>query len=95
MAAALQLTVIEGEHFRFHVSSESEPDLPHLVDLEPFNWNGQCDCTGFRVHHLKELQAAGWVNLNRRCRHIKFARDYVLDAILPKLRKEFRKQKQP
>lgn len=87
----LTLEYIAGEHFRFHVSSVSEPDYPHLVDLEPFNWNGRCDCTGFRVHHLKKLEAAGWQCLDRRCKHIRFARDQVLDALLPKLRAEFRK----
>lgn len=76
---------IAGEWFRFHVSSRTDPEHPHLVDLESYGWNGQCSCEHFRFRcepHLVRGEMVGEL----RCLHIRAVRDRYLDRILPLLK---------
>lgn len=49
----MQVTPIEGEKRRFHVSSESGNE-PYLVDLDENGGLGRCGC----IHHEKRIQPA-------------------------------------
>jgi hypothetical protein len=80
-----QVEPIEGEMFRFHALSISKPNFPHLVDLENYQWNGECDCEAFGFRHAPKLSRGAGPSDGKRCSHIKACRSYFLDQILPKI----------
>jgi len=83
----LSVEPLEGEWFRFHVGSRSTPGRKHLVDLEENNGNGRCNCIHFECHCQPQLRRGALPCNGLRCAHIRRARDYFLDEILPKLAK--------
>jgi len=89
---------IAGETFRFYVDSRSNPNAPHLVDLESYRWGGQCDCENFKFRKepdLSKLPPSAVPDDSYRCSHIKAARSYFLDEILPKLAASIRRIDKP
>lgn len=72
----MKVTPIEFEQTRFRVSSESGEE-DYLVDVEEYNFNGRCDCLGFRSHFLRRLESAQEyrtkVKTPLRCKHIRHA----------------------
>lgn len=91
----LNVQPIEGELFRFYVDSRSRPDAPHLVDLESYKWGGQCDCEAFKFKHEPALSRGADGSDLLRCSHIKAARSYFLDEILPKIAASIRRVAKP
>ena len=87
------VTPLAGEWFRFHVTSMSQPEFPHLVDLEPFGWNGQCSCEHFRFR-LQPGLSKGEIKPGRagRCRHLRLARETMLMDLLVKLKRVVERQ---
>ena len=73
---------IEGELFRFHVRSRTR-GIQHLVDLEEYEWNGACSCEHFTLRFRRQLEDGAAPGNSRRCDHIKRARDYALEELLP------------
>lgn len=76
---------IPGEMFRFFVRSISKPRQPHLVDLECFWFCGQCDCENFIFNCQPKLTRGAPPADKLRCTHIKLARSYFLDEVLPRI----------
>ena len=94
----LHVQPIEGELFRFHVDSRSHPEFPHLVDLESYHWGGQCDCEAFKFRHeptLSRMTPGATRGDELRCSHIKAARSYFLDDLLPKIADSIRRIAKP
>lgn len=62
---------IKGEPLRFFVASRSDANARHLVDLDEFDGNGQCDCWPFsKMRKLLERHGA-FPAENLQCWHIK------------------------
>jgi hypothetical protein len=76
---------IAGEFFRFHVISRTNPAQKHLVDLEAYKWNGWCQCERFQFACDPQVSRGAKPDDVNRCWHLKRARSYFLDTILPKL----------
>ena len=77
----MTLTPIPNELLRFRVAGDHGT---YLVDLAEHDFTGQCDC--------KNWQCVKWPLIKHgirgeegRCRHIRFAREWLLDDLLPRL----------
>lgn len=88
---------IAGELFRMHVESASRPEYPHLVDLESYKWNGQCDdeCPRFKFKCAPHLSRGSLPADGLRCSHIKAGRSFFLDDILPRIAASIRNIAKP
>jgi len=80
-----QIVQHDDEMFVFDAMSVSRPNYPHRVELDSYRWNGSCTCEAFSFKHEPELSRGQPPSDQRRCSHIKAARSYFLDEILPKL----------
>ena len=85
MPVDLKVWPIKGKFLCFNVESRSKPQFPREVDMEDFKFNGSCNCEKFdyACHSLLSKGANPADHL--RCAHIKAARSYFLDEILPKI----------
>ena len=81
---------------RLFVASNSRAKLEHLVELDAFDGIGQCKCEDFLYRCEPELKQ-GLRNLPelRRCRHIKEARDFVLDKIIATIAQQQKEKEKP
>ncbi len=86
----LVVTPLDGELVRFHVGSRSRAGAFYLVDLEENNWLGKCSCINFEMVGQPKYNRGYPPSDSLRCSHIKRARCYVLDEVLPKLVKALR-----
>lgn len=75
--------------FRFDARSVSRASLTHLVDLRDYWWNGGCGCEAFQMKYEPELARGAKPSDKLRCSHIKAARSFFLDEILPKIADSF------
>lgn len=94
----IKVQPIQGELFRFYVDSVSRPEAPHLVDLENYRWGGQCDCEAFKFRYEKALSQLGPKDFptdKHRCSHIRAARAYMFDEILPRIAESIRRIAKP
>lgn len=69
---------------RVRVDSESHPGESYLCDLAANNLNGSCTCPNFALRlapRLKEPEN----KLIYRCKHLKWAREFVLDYLVKEL----------
>ena len=87
----MKVIPIAGEKFRFHVQSESRPDIEHLVDFEAYWYVGKCSCEHYQFHlepKLNELSrstvpdAASDAADEYRCGHLREAWNEVSRSIL-------------
>lgn len=85
----LTVTPLFGELFRFLVASRSTPGREYLVDISDNGGAGYCGCMHFEIRCLPHLSRGAAPCNSLRCSHIKRARDYFLDEIMPKLAKAF------
>jgi hypothetical protein len=81
----LSVDLVDGEYFTFRIGSRSRPDRTHFVDLEENEWNGKCDCEFFSMKCQPKLNRGATPCDGLRCAHIRRARSYLLDNVLPKL----------
>lgn len=84
----LTLLRINGEALRFHVLSRTNLAVRYLVDLESFNFNGECGCEDFEFRHAPVLcrQVKPVPSDRTRCYHIRAARNWILDTrLLPEI----------
>jgi len=86
----IRVTPIRGELKRFFVDSERPGQHPYLVDLDSYDGNGECACDNFRIRLVSKVQTEARKPKNQRwpmrCKHIKWAREYLLDKLLAALR---------
>lgn len=75
---------LEGHWFVYDVQSISEPARPRRVDIEAYNWNGDCDCPRMKFKR-GELERGAKPDDKMRCSHIKAARSFALDEVMPML----------
>lgn len=64
------------------VESESHPTQPHLVDLGAYAGNGECSCKDFSTRRAPELKAGRRPSPLTRCKHIKAARERLLNRVI-------------
>ena len=81
---------VPGEIFTLRVPSISEPEFPRLVDISFYNFNGGCDCPRFKFNCEPMLSRGANKAEHLRCGHIKDARSYFLDEIIPTLAESLR-----
>jgi hypothetical protein len=91
----MKVWTIQSEMFRFHVESRSKPESPNLVDLESYRWNGECSCEAFKFRHEPALARGAEPADSLRCSHIKLARCFFLDDLLPKIAGSIRRVAKP
>lgn len=75
----MTVTPIEGEIFRFYVSSESEPGKVYLVDLQENDFSGKCGCPHFTCR-LQVLFDGGTRGKAVACKHIIAAKESWFDT---------------
>lgn len=75
----------EGEFLRYMVRSKSRPGHTWLVDLSSYDFNGFCPCEAFTFRCGPELARGAKPSNKLRCSHIRSARSFFLDEILPRL----------
>ena len=80
------VTPYQNEHFRYLVQSATTEEK-YLVDLLPADYTGGCNCPQFSFR-LSPKIAAGARGQKFRCRHIRLAREFALEKLLPLLAKE-------
>jgi hypothetical protein len=66
------------------VDSESVSGESYLCDLAAHDRNGSCTCPNFELKLRPMLRAPG-NKFVYRCKHIKWARDFVLDYLIKEL----------
>jgi len=76
--------VVYNPPFQFLVYSDSHPRQPNLVDLVDNSYNGFCSCPDYE--YVKG--PSNKVGDEFRCKHIKQARSYFLDEVLPKINEQ-------
>lgn len=77
---------VPGEIMRFTVQSRSRPhSVQHTVDLEYYDWSGGCSCEAFQFNFAPKLERGAKPSDDLRCIHLKRARSYFLDEILPRI----------
>ena len=74
---------IAGEPFRFLVQSESTAEK-YVVDIQEAGWTGWCNCPHFLCRLAPKI-AQGERGKVYRCKHLRFAREFFLETVLPKL----------
>jgi hypothetical protein len=72
---------------RFHVASDSQPEIKHLVDLSENGTLGKCSCQHFEFR-LQPLIDAGEITLHPqdRCKHLKAVREHLCNLVVEKLK---------
>lgn len=80
---SLKITPLTGEPMRFIVGSESKDGESYVVDLGAHYPMGACCCRDFACRRLPQWKATGFVS---RCKHLRQARDYLLDAVIADIR---------
>jgi len=80
------VTPYQNEHFRYLVQSATTEEK-YLVDLLPADYTGGCNCPQFSFR-LSPKIAAGARGPKFRCRHIRLAREFAFEKLLPLLAKE-------
>jgi hypothetical protein len=74
---------VPDEPFRFRVQS-AKTNEKYLVDIQTHKFTGECNC----MHYLARIApkvAQGLRGPEARCKHLRLAREYFLENILPKL----------
>ena len=66
---------------RWLVSSGTRPGVTHLVDLADLDGNGACSCEHF-VFHLEPRLRSGKTTTPLRCKHIKVAREALINRTI-------------
>lgn len=89
-----ELIPIEGEKWRYHCTSESDPSMLFLVDLQAFSGLGQCSCQDWefrrqpKVTALSPKEVSNLSDLEKdfiRCKHIRKARVDIGMLVLDEL----------
>ncbi len=80
------MNVIPHDHvLRFRVTSDSQPEVEHVVDLGAFVGHGRCSCQHFEFRILPDVEAG---RVAGRCKHIQAARDYLADEVIGQVLKQ-------
>lgn len=89
MTPAVQLhtvTPIVGECLRYYVSSATNPNAPHMVDLSENHGNGACSCRDWITRRNPAIKAgAPLFTRATSCRHVLAARRYFTIATLTEM----------
>jgi hypothetical protein len=73
---------IPGEPLRFLVHSRTAELKQYLVDLEEFDFNGQCGCDNFEYRFQPMLKKGAPASDQLRCWHIRQSRQFFLELTL-------------
>lgn len=69
--------------YRILVPSFTDPLTSYLVDLKEHGGNGRCGCEHFQFRLAPQMPSDGSAPPHpMRCKHIRRAREFVLNAIL-------------
>ena len=93
----MKVSPIEGEKFRFHVQSDSRPDIEHLVDFEAYWFIGKCGCEYFQFRLEPKLAALSRSKVphpaseeadDYRCGHLRNAWNEVSRTVMVSIMKD-------
>lgn len=79
---------IHGEPFRLYVQSSSREGIQFLVELDAFDFNGQCSCEDFGLRRVKDVHAGK----ESRCKHLRVAIDWWAEMMMRRIKQELIKQ---
>lgn len=71
---------------RFHVVSDSQREIEHLVDLAENGTFGKCSCQHFEFRLQPALDQGITPDASERCKHLKAARDHLCDQVIARLK---------
>lgn len=75
----IRVEPIQGEVLRYRVSSSSNPNAPHMVDLSLYGGNGECSCRDFTTRRRPAIrEGAELFTRATSCKHVLAARKYFL-----------------
>ena len=80
----------DGAWFRFHVTSQENPDNSYLVDLEENDFTGKCGCRHFECR-LQPRINAGEKGRMVQCKHIIAAKEAWFDLVARKLQQSLQR----
>ena len=81
------MTIHDHDHIlRFRFTSDSRPDIAHVVDLGEFGGFGECSCEDYTFRILPKLirDPSATAGLNR-CKHILAARERLTDQLISRI----------
>lgn len=68
---------------RFRFTSDSRPDISHVVDLGEYNGFGECSCEDFQ-YRLAPALTRGEIPATR-CKHLIAAREYLVNQVISRI----------
>ncbi len=69
---------------RWHVKSDTRPDIVHLVDVLENNGFGQCSCEHHQFRIQPEIDGGRVAGL-ARCKHLEMSREAFADFMIQRL----------
>jgi len=79
---------IQGEPFRLYVQSSSREGIQFLVELDAFDFNGQCSCEDFALRRIPDVRSGK----QSRCKHLRVAIDWWAEMMMRRIKQELIKQ---
>ncbi len=73
---------------RFRFTSDTRPDIAHVVDLGGFGGFGECSCEDFQYRILPvlvRLEPGTRPDGLKRCKHILAAREHLADQVIARV----------
>jgi len=74
--------IIPRDHFGECLVKSLSRKGHHHVDICDLSGNGSCTCEDFVIRKLPRYQVTGKITNLTRCKHIRKAREFWLDAII-------------
>lgn len=87
-----KIELLPNELYRGRARSDTLGQPPYQWDLTSYNGNGECRCRDFETRRLKNLKEGYPRGVLTRCKHLRRARDYVIDFIIAGHLKKLRDQ---
>lgn len=79
---------IPGEPFRLYVQSSSREGIQFLVELDAFDFNGQCSCEDFALRRIVDVREGK----ESQCKHIRCGERWWAKMMMRRIKQELIKQ---
>ena len=84
----MDVVQIEGEPFRLYVQSSSRAGVQFLVELDAFDFNGQCSCEDFSMRRIDDVRSGK----ESQCKHLRCAERWWAKMMMRRIKQELGKQ---
>jgi len=84
----MDVVQIEGEPFRLYVQSSSREGIQFLVELDAFDFNGQCSCEDFSMRRIIDVREGK----ESQCKHIRICERWWAKMMMRRIKHELTKQ---